>query len=745
MQRIPTRPHPLWFILLSVFVSWSLLGTSFSVAQSGQAAFDEGYQAFEQASFERALEAFKRVEASDSLFAEAQYWMAKIYLDSTYLDFNKAETALDRAIRRDRQNIKYRELDLLRQHMRPMRFLPTVFATRRQIMAGRLLKLDAENAVAHRVLGSVYFKDYMALHGAQGFHSSQVSDGNMDALIQNAEMSLASSDSSGVVDFRIRGDQSGMPFHTVSLEAQALEVYNKTRHHLLRSMRSDPTVKETYTRLMHAAAVRQDRDIYQPVLRSMAKHFISDSDFWLYRGFAEYKRGALADATVSFETGISMMPPAEQAAYEDIEEFLTKVQNNLYEADSVAYASVFWEERDPRLLTTENERKLEHYARMVYADLRFGKPKKGKRGWRYEPGQVVVRYGEPVRETRMASSQDAYMIFHYGDIEFVFMDLVKAGEYTFFSPGAGQPTFRGPTGWDGDYVIKSRETFREVPERFRYNYNGRRVEIPFLVSSFKGDQDMTDIFVPFGVPFTPVGGVNADGERIKSGAFLLVPSAGIFDEDRADTPALATNDMMSFSSGMMWSGLHHLQAPYGNYTLAVEFDMREPSPVAGFQRMPLEVPNYQASGLQLSDVLLAYSIEESTAADAIGKRILVRDGLEIQPAPWGVFALDQPIYLYLEVYGLTTNATGQTAYDVEAVIVENQRERPWQKLIKRAFRRSNDGVSIRFPGQGTSIDESQSFLMDPQTLEPGTYALLVRITDKQTGETVERGRTLILE
>jgi len=82
---------------------------------------------------------------------------------------------------------------------------------------------------------------------------------------------------------------------------------------------------------------------------------------------------------------------------------------------------------------------------------------------------------------------------------------------------------------------------------------------------------------------------------------------------------------------------------------------------------------------------------------------------------------------------------------VEAVIVENQRERPWQKLIKRAFRRSNDGVSIRFPGQGTSIDESQSFLMDPQTLEPGTYALLVRITDKQTGETVERGRTLILE
>lgn len=732
--------------MLSIFVLiWLVAGAHLSVAQTGQGAFDEGYRAYEETAFERALEAFQRVEETDSLFAEAQYWMAKIYMDSTYLDFNRAETALDRALHRDRKNIKYRELDLLRQHTRPMRFLPTVFATRRQLMANRLLRLDPENAVAHRVLGSIFFKDYMALHGAQGFHSSQVTDETMEALIQNADISYASSDSSGEVEYRIRGDQTGLPVHAVGREAQALRVYNKTRHHLLRSMRSDPTVKETYTRLMRVAAIRRDQDVYRPLLRSMARHFIDDVDFWLYRGFAEFKRGDLADATVSFETGISMMSPIDRSAYEDIDDFLSNVQRNLYEADSVAYASVFWEERDPRLLTTENERKLEHYARLVYADLRFGIPKKGKRGWWAEPGQVVARYGEPVREIRFASAQDAFMVFHYGDIEFVFMDMVKAGSYTFFSPGAGQPTFRGPTGWDGDYVIKSRETFRELPERFRYSYNGRRVDVPFLVSSFKGDQAMTDIFVPFGVPFTPAGSVSAQDKRLKSGAFLLVPSAGVYAEDRHDTPRLQQDEMMLFGSGTVWSGLHHLQAPYGHYTLAVEFDMREPSPVAAFQRMPLEVPNYDTRELQVSDIMLAYGIEETTESNVVGERILIRDGLEIQAAPWGVFLLDQPIYLYFEMYNLVTSAEGQTAYDVEAVIVENQNERPWQKLVKRAFRRSSEGVSIRFPGQGTSTDESQSFLMDPTGLESGTYALIVRITDKQTGKTVERGRTLILE
>lgn len=715
-------------------------------AQAVSSPFEEGQQAYATSELAEALAAFERVEPSDSLFAEAQYMVAKIYLDSTYLAFGRAESALKKALQRDRRNVKYRELDLLRQHMRPFPFLPTLFASRRALMAKRLLRLDPENELAHRVLGTVYSKDYMNVHGARNL-GGDMDDVILDMLPTATDVVIASSDSSNASDQVAFQDQqnTGVLLNTVSQEAQATRLYNKTRHHLLRAMRSDPTIKETYATLMKVAAVRKDQEVMRPMLRSMAQHFVDDVDFWLYRGFAEYKRGDFADATISFDTAIDRMPPDEQAAYLDIETFLNEVQRNLYQTDSLKYASVFWDERDPRLLTSENERELEHYARMVYADLRFGAMKKGRRGWLTEPGQVVVRYGEPVTEINMASAMDKYLVFHYGDLQFVFMDLAKAGNFTFYSPGASGPSFRGPTKWQGDYVIKSRETFRELPERFRYDYQGRRVEVPFLVSSFKGDNGKADVVVPFGIPFSQTAQSEVVGAPVKSGVFLLAGNEGVYASDRQNGDVVEEQRLLPFSAGNMWSSLHHVEADAGAYTLAVEFDMRTPIQAAGFERFPLEVVDYYTPELHISDVLLAYQVEATDAPDGYEGAYLVRDGLELHAAPWGVFRVGQPIYLYFELYNLTTNAGGKTSYDVEAVIVENKKERPWEKLVKRAFRRADDGVSIRFPGQGTSPEESQSFVMDSASLEPGTYALIVRVTDKAIGKTVERGRTILIE
>src|SRR5690606_17930201 len=64
----------------------------------------------------------------------------------------------------------------------------------------------------------------------------------------------------------------------------------------------------------------------------------------------------------------------------------------------VACASRLWTRKDPRYLTPYNERKPEHYARLVYADLLYGSEDLDLRGWETQRGQILVRYGVPEKD-----------------------------------------------------------------------------------------------------------------------------------------------------------------------------------------------------------------------------------------------------------------------------------------------------------------------------------------------------------
>ena len=56
----------------------------------------------------------------------------------------------------------------------------------------------------------------------------------------------------------------------------------------------------------------------------------------------------------------------------------------------------FWKKKDPLFLTEVNERKLEHYCRVAYANLRFSRLHQGIEGWKTPQGQALIRYGFPL-------------------------------------------------------------------------------------------------------------------------------------------------------------------------------------------------------------------------------------------------------------------------------------------------------------------------------------------------------------
>src|SRR5690606_24827883 len=202
--------------------------------------------------------------------------------------------------------------------------------------------------------------------------------------------------------------------------------------------------------------------------------------------------------------------------------------------------------KDPRYLTYYNERKLEHYARLVYADLLYASEDLKLRGWDTERGRILVRYGVPKSDVvlvpgetgsslesvlrdvmkrpggelaleradtegdlQMAAQRlmalygspadmleeaNTYNIWDYGDFRFVFEDPYRNQEYRLYSPSAEQVN-NGVNPWLNDYVIRARETFRKIPERYVYEAPGRQIQLPYLVTAFKGEEGKADLYV----------------------------------------------------------------------------------------------------------------------------------------------------------------------------------------------------------------------------------------------------------
>ena len=53
----------------------------------------------------------------------------------------------------------------------------------------------------------------------------------------------------------------------------------------------------------------------------------------------------------------------------------------------------FWRKRDPLYLTAFSERRMEHYGRVAYANLRYGQRLKGIPGWQTDRGKAYIKFG----------------------------------------------------------------------------------------------------------------------------------------------------------------------------------------------------------------------------------------------------------------------------------------------------------------------------------------------------------------
>ena len=707
-----------------------------------------------------------------------------------------------------------------------------LLASKARTIARQILEIDAKNAFANEELGITYIADYwrfrnaIALPGLNIKRHARFEEGSnptsQDATNTNPFMQTGEGDDrqgsltlpdfdqrnslndpfNGLASYISQRDILGLDklqfndqFDVRALESQGVNVkdlrgradfaYRKAIEYLKTALQSDPMRRSVYTQMMKIYALKGDWNEASRLTDDMMTFFGEDANTYLYAGVAQYKLGNLERATQAFEQAQLRMSEKEMTSMADIGLLLPEREQAAYRADPVGYAVKYWTSQKPRFLTAWNERKLEHYFRMTYADLLYSAPKRNLRGWETQRGQILIRYGIPLvevvmeKEGALSSRTDQnqignerfsttdlgvqentnyvsdmsdpkdvarlYNIWIYPEFRFVFEEAVRNGDYQFYTPST-QDIAYGVDGFANDYELRSKEVFRKYADLYTYKAPGRQVELPYLVNTFKGKSDHADVYVHAGVPIRNFDAKNPEiGLNLNVGTFLIGANRDFLVERRQTVYGMKSAQVVGFKDQNLWLLTQVMSSPPGAQTLSVEFETPN-SGTVGVQRRSIRVPDYNGSEFMISDAMLAYNIAESPENRPILAGDVVRNGLSIRPAPWSVFGADRPVYIYFELYNLGLNAGTKTQYEVEAQLKPKDASRGAERVVNGLFGRNNrKGVSVKFTNGGVSKEDSQYLVLDAADQPEGLYTLVLRVKDVVSGKVVEKVKDLYLE
>ncbi len=784
------------------------------------AARDAGILAFREKRFDDALRHFERATTEDPDDSEAYFLLARLYSETPLKNRREAQRALNKAIELEPENVQYLVAHLIHLREESWNFITDKLReARRRTLAQKILEMDPRNAFAHEELGIGYIRDFWRYRNAvmmPGFDLARrwrVPEQNLERDLENViplDLEGATTDPGAPFDiddpnqlstlltvgrefipeFEEPGqvfladefdvdklERNGVPVRDLSQRAS--RVYNRAVMHLSIALEANPRQRSVYDQLIKVYALRGDWSEALTTLQQMYVFFPDDPGMWMYLGLANYRGGNPEAGAKSFERALALSDEELQRVFNDIRFIVPDDEKDQYDADPVAYASRFWTSKDPRYLTPYNERKIEHYSRLVYADLLYGVPQVERRGWDTERGQILIRYGVPnvdvviipdqsiddtgpdrfassggvadplaareesVNELKAFEVLNTYNIWDYGNFRFIFEDPFRTGEYRLYSPSAEAISQRALP-WKNDYVIAAAETIRETPETYEYQAPGRQIELPYLVNSFKGSDGSADVYVHYGIPVTDYDAA-ADFIEVTAneGTFVIAGDRSIEVEQRRTIYGLQVSQIQDFDEQSLWINTQTLRSAAGEKEVSVELELGGGGSVA-VQRREVTIPEFVDSSLRMSDVMLAYGVEETFDDKPLASGEVLRNGYSIRPAPWSVFSREQPIYLYFEFYNLALQ-DGASRYEIEGRLEKRDDAKGVRRVVRSIFGGDDASVSVRQPGTGSGADDAQYLIMDASDVEPGLYTLVVLVKDMGTGKEVERSKDLYLE
>ena len=434
-------------------------------------------------------------------------------------------------------------------------------------------------------------------------------------------------------------------------ERKAMDCFRKV-------LQIDPNHRQGLFHLGLAYCEKGEFNEMAGLFRRILKDRPEDKDAHLFLGLALHRLGQGEESWDEYEGAKRLMGDDERTVFESIEGLLSPEAEKQYLAASLDernhLISRFWLEQEPLFLTEYNERILEHYSRVAYANLRYGFPEKGIPGWQTDQGKVYIRYGAPLRRVKSRPSiepgeknpvRTSIEVWKYEDFDHVFEDMFLTGHYR-FKWGQRPET---------DGLSKYTTLVKTVPQLFEFDYGGEDFEVPCQLASFRGREKKTSLDICYALPAQHLDYTVKQHESrisVEVGVFFMNEDWQPVVRDVRDE-VLVTERIDPMKEYDVATQRTLLVEP-GTYHFALEVRDRGSKNI-GLLRDTVAVVDYDDENLQLSDILFAADIRPYA-----GEGVFHRGEYCILPNPRKQYTHQQPVCIYYEMYNLKPDMFGQT-------------------------------------------------------------------------------------
>ena len=639
----------------------------------------------------------ERVTALDRRFAEAFHELGRAYIrQATILGRERALAALERAVQLAPQNTEYR-YTLAQLHLQRGAHVTAKSEFR------RIIKIDPLDARPYYQLALFYEEDLL--------HYRDMISPHADATIY----------------FYPFAEKDFAAAERLLRSAIGLDPKMSAAYHRLAGLYFDARLFDKMTALLEKAAAK-----------------VESAELFLFLGLARQHNGDPDAALQAYQQALALMSPADRALFYSLQTVLAPDSLKIYEnaADS-AQAHMqkrFWKARDPLFLTAANERLLEHFGRIAYANLRYSFPEKNIAGWKTDRGRALIRFGQPQSRTRTRADlgtsatghvtlEAAKEYWNYGDFQMIFDDRFLNRQYSFAWGSVGEV--------DGKAIFE--EKIRLMPERYEFPHGGRPLELPRVIAQFRaaahsadapqnGD-DSTRLEIYYAVSDSTLA--TRTNLTLRRGLFFFDENWNEIQQWREDRHLAATN---SIELRDRWS----VRLAPGTYHVGLEV-LDPASGRSGVAREKLVVENYAVPQLAMSSVVLA-------RADSAHPALTLHheNGIHLVPALTAEFFAGEALYVYYEIYHLAFDADGRSRFRLDYTIAPETEARA---VVSRALIRLGKMFGLNRPGAriGSSFEttgerQEEKFCHGLELLGPpaGHYRLTIRLTDRVSNHTVER-------
>ena len=635
-----------------------LLGSGLSKGETTiDALFQAAVEQVGKVSRAESIKAFEEIVSKYRDYAPAYNELAKLHLlDYSVNGRQRAMRMIQQAIASDPDNIEYR---LTRGKI----LWHQGFRSRALNQFKDVIEKHPNNTDVLNGLGMFWVYDFLAQKDRKTIHYSRITRSRKS------------------IDFKIFAQEA---------KQEAIQVLRK-------SIQLDGTNQQPYYLLGILYFEDKYWDAFHALMQALRVQYPNDKNALLFCGLAAYQIGEFNDSHDYYQRALDLMSVEERELLDSIDLLVPAEdpasRDTTQTIDALLEREMFWKSQNPLYLSNFNERKMAHFGRIAYSNLRFRRFSDDVEGWQTDMGKTYIKFGRYRRRMSIYKAtwdskevlNAAMMEFwYYENFQFKFCGtrddiwnfcggsmvetpgLVPAVETSAFDIDFNAPV---PQKRPSSYVPRiltdaSHHIFRKTAQRFVDPYLERKYTLPYQIAAFE-EQNRMRVELSYMIPKDRLT-ENPETGKVSfwDGIFFFDQHWNDLYNDRKSRTLSLPPQKPAQNAAIRHRNDHLLIARtvsvrQDSYHFSVEL-LDQTSGLIGVARD--EKPFVYNQDFRLSDLLVGSDIQ---ARNALPQD---RNDLLITPNPVRTFSPSEPVFIYLELYDLQRNDFGSTQYEISYTI-----------------------------------------------------------------------------